>query len=79
MRSRPRAQPRTAMSPETRWLGSPDDAAAYAGPRPDLAVLARPDLDRREINAAVQSRVKFEHLVEPGAEGGSLAIIAVLL
>lgn len=30
------------------------------------------------VNAAVQSRIKFEHLVEPGTEGGSLAIIAVL-
>jgi MFS family permease len=30
------------------------------------------------VNAAVQSRVKFEHLVEPGTEGSSLAIVAVL-
>ena len=30
------------------------------------------------VNAAVQSRVKFEHLVEPGTEGQSLAVVAVL-
>ncbi|HET7029660.1 MAG TPA: MFS transporter [Candidatus Limnocylindrales bacterium] len=30
------------------------------------------------VNAAVQSRIKFEHLVEPGTEGSSLALVAVL-
>lgn len=30
------------------------------------------------VNAAVQSRIKFEHIVEPGTEGTSLAIVAVL-
>jgi MFS family permease len=30
------------------------------------------------VNAAVQSRLKFEHLVTPGTEGSSLAIVAIL-
>jgi MFS family permease len=30
------------------------------------------------VNAAIQSRIKFEHLVEPGTEGGSLALVAAL-
>jgi MFS family permease len=30
------------------------------------------------VNTAVASRLKFEHLVEPGTEGASLAIVAVL-
>jgi MFS family permease len=30
------------------------------------------------VNAGIQSRVKFEHLVAPGTEGSALAIVAVL-
>jgi MFS family permease len=30
------------------------------------------------VNAAVASRLKFDHLVEPGTEGASLAIVALL-
>jgi MFS family permease len=30
------------------------------------------------VNAAVQSKLRFEHLVQPGTEGQSLAIVAVL-
>ena len=50
--------------------------AADAGADPDLGLLARPHLIDAVVNAAVQSRLKFDDLVEPGTEGRSLAFVA---
>ncbi len=63
------------------------DRAADGRPTTDLAMsaLARISLFwlgltsiDAVVNAAVQSRIKFDHIVKPGTEGSSLAIVALL-